>query len=326
MEPSDNPWLEVSKTYRVHQETLEYTALCRSMGARPPSQTSLKDARASALTFNVTANGVHAYDGTETEFIIPASDDIDGVPVTVYTPNTLPEVPAILVYFHGGSLVFGSRKTHENAVKMISEKSGAIIVSVEYRLLPCPEDPLAPFNDSIAVTRWIKQFKEAIGGAADSKVGVGGDSAGGQIACCVVNDVIGLDFQILVYPVTDFACSLPSFQEFRKIPAFNTDDLEWRLALTNKPILNAAEDPRVNPSARKNLELTPPTLIILAELDPVRDSGLEYDRKLRSAGVEVDLELVHAVPHGFFSLPGIFKTKTTEAYGHVVKFIQKFQR
>ncbi|CAL1534332.1 unnamed protein product [Lymnaea stagnalis] len=319
-----NPWLEVSKTYHVHQETLAYTQACLAMGSRPISELSIKEARAHALKFNITFNGSVPFDGEETEFTIPSPSNEEGVPVTIYAPNSRPDVPAILVYFHGGSLIMGSRKTHENSLKRISEQSGAIIVSVEYRLLPCEEDPLAPFNDAVAVTEWIMKFREAVGGARDSKIGVGGDSAGGQITCSVINDIHDLDFQVLIYPVTDFSCSLPSFQEFRKIPAFNTDALEWRFTITNPPIPDAGSNPRVNPSARLNLELSPPTLIVCAQLDPVRDACLEFANKLRSAGVEVKEVMIDAVPHGFFSVPGIFKTKAAEAFKHVSEFLQMF--
>ncbi|KAH9524272.1 hypothetical protein Btru_054000 [Bulinus truncatus] len=321
----EDMWSEVAKSYNVHEETLRYTKACHDLGCRSLSETPLGESRDHAVYFNQTVNGFVPFDGSEWDLAVPTSNNEAGVPVTVYAPASAAPSPPVWIYFHGGALLVGSRKTHEHSLKMLSGLSGAVVVNVEYRLLPCPDEPMAPFNDALAVTEWVLKNKQAVGGSPESKVGVGGDSGGGQIACIVAGCVRGLDYQMLVYPVTDFACDLPSFQEFRTIPAYNTVAFQWRLGVTNDPIPDSANDPRINPSAQKNLAAAPPALVISAQLDPLRDTCRAYAQRLASAGVTVHDVLIDAVPHGFFALPGIFKTKCGEALEHIVQFLRLFK-
>lgn len=322
-----DPWLEASKKYHIHIETINYTSRCQDIEASADTALTLQGMRTQMVTFSREVNGHYDFQGSEREFVIPTLRADNGVPVTVYTPESVRAAPAVLVYFHGGSLLMGSRETHENCLKYISEQSGAIIVNVEYRLLPCPEDPLAPFHDAVDVTDWVMKNKEAIGGCSDSSVGVGGDSAGGQVACSVSEDIHGLAFQILIYPtVTDLSSHFESLDEFSDIPIFNTKFLAWRLSITNAPVPDASSNTRLNALARTDFDSSPRSLIIIAQLDPLRDCIYFYGQKLKDAGVEVREELIEAVPHGFFSFPGIFKTKAKEAFAHIIDFMKTFQQ
>ncbi|GFR76207.1 carboxylesterase NlhH-like [Elysia marginata] len=230
-----------------------------------------------------------------------------------------------MVYLHGGGLIRGSRVTYDRTVKSMAEHSGVVVVSVEYRLLPCPEEPMAPFEDALAATRWVMKHRDALGGAG-SKVGIGGDSAGGQLVLGVTHDIqSGLDFMMLVYPTADFNLGLPSCEEFHNIPGLSTAGLRWRFGITNKPIPDAENNPRLNAAVRQDLGSLPPAVILLAQLDPLRDAGTNLAEKLKSAGVLVRLHTLEGVPHGFFSMPGVYTTTTCQAYAHISDFLKKFQ-
>lgn len=320
-----DPWAPFAEKYTIHEEAREYTRLAAASGIKPYSEVDVETARQMVITRAAVMAGEVDFDGEETEIIVPSPHVPEGIPVSVYKPSSCPSVPAIWVYFHGGGLVLCNRKTHETVAKILARDSGAIIVSVEFRLLPNPSAPYAPFDDGEVVTRWVLENKEAVGGKPTSKVGVGGDSAGGQIAVGITNDVTDLDFQILIYPFTDTSMSNDTFREFRMIPGLGEDSLKFFFENALYPMPDYLTNPRVNGMARTNTELSPPALIILAELDPLRGCGLDYAEKLRAAGVKVQCEIIKGVPHAFFSLTKVFKTKSVEAHGHVVKFLQQFQ-
>ncbi|KAH9502900.1 hypothetical protein Btru_074749 [Bulinus truncatus] len=263
--------------------------------------------------------------GDKQEIIIPSPYTSEGIPVSIYRPNSIPEVPVIWIYYHGGGLVLCSRETHEEALKVIASRSGIIIVNVEYRLLPNPQSPLAPFDDVVVAAKWVLENKEAVGGKRNSKVGVGGDSAGGQLAASVTNEVQGLDFQILIYPLTDTDSSNPTFEEFKNVPGLNQDAVRWFFQNSLFQIPDYKTNPRINVMARTNTKLSPPALILLAELDPLRGCGLDYAEKLKAAGVDVQCKVVEGVPHAFFTLMGVFPKKTDEAYTEIVNFLKKYQ-
>ncbi|XP_013418537.1 uncharacterized protein LOC106179456 [Lingula anatina] len=110
-------------------------------------------------------------------------------------PKPCPPDVAIVVFFHGGGWVICSRKTHDPALKLLTDTVGCIFVSVEYRLAPEHKFPAALEDAEVAV-RWCMENKEKIGGSVSSKIGVCGDSAGGHLAASAAHDVPGVSFQV----------------------------------------------------------------------------------------------------------------------------------
>ncbi|CAL1542777.1 unnamed protein product [Lymnaea stagnalis] len=318
-------WAQIAKKYTVHEETYLLTRNMLASGFKPYNELGLEKARQQVNERIKMQTPVTDYSGDEWEVIVPSPYSKDGIPVTVFKPSSAPEVPAIFVYFHGGGLLVGNRKLCEGGLKIFARDSGAIVLNVEFRLLPDPIFPLAPFDDGVIVTNWVLQNKEAVGGHPHSKVGVGGDSGGGSLAASVTNDVRGLDFQVLVYPMTDTTLSSPTIQEFAECPIMRAAELKWFLDTMMAHIPDYNSNPRVNLMARTNTGDSPPALMILSELDPLKGCGLDYADKLRAAGVSVECEIIKGVPHVFFMLRDVFKTKSAEAYAHVVKYLKKFQ-
>ncbi|BFZ18813.1 hypothetical protein BsWGS_21852 [Bradybaena similaris] len=320
-----DPWAPFEGKYKIHEESREFGRLLLASGAKPFSELGVKTTRELVISLFTALAGEVEFDGEDTEILVPSPYTSEGIPVSVYTPASRPEVPAILIYFHGGGLVVCNRKTHETTAKIIARDSGAIVLNVEYRLLPNPDALYAPFEDTEVVTRWVLKNKEVVGGKANSKVGVGGDSAGGQLAAGVTNEIQGLDFQILVYPLADTSLSQDSVKEFKEVVLLNEATMQFFLDNAYNHIPDVLTNPRVNNMARTNTASSPPALIILAELDPLRGCGIEYAEKLRAAGVKVQLEIMKGVPHGFFNLINPFKTTTAQAYGYIVQFLKQFQ-
>ncbi|KAK6968098.1 carboxylesterase NlhH [Biomphalaria glabrata] len=320
-----DPWAEIAQTHTVHQESHDFVEKLNAMGAKRMADLTPDGAKKQFEELALKLSGEIEFDGEVFEVNIPSPNSPEGIPATIYKPSSRPETPAIFLYFHGGALVFFSRRSHETCLKTIARDSGAIVVSVEYRLLGEEVDPLAPFDDVVQAAKWLLENKEAVGGRPESKVGVGGDSSGGQLAICVTNDVPGFDFQVLVYPNCDLSYEHASIQEFANAPCLGEKDIEWACKYSLDLIPGCITDPRTNSMARTNTEQSPPALVLLAEIDPIRDCGMAYAEKLRAAGVSVRIIVIEGVPHIFFTFPGIFKSKCEEAYGHVVQFIKEYQ-
>ncbi len=246
---------------------------------------------------------------------IPGPDNND-IPIRVYWPmgcdpdqDVLPGV----VFFHGGGWVIGSIDTHDGQVRKLCNGSGAVFVSVDYRL--APEDPFpAGAEDCYAAAVWVAQNGGQFG-IDTTKLAVAGDSAGGNLAAVVsqmARDRHGPEFlfQLLVYPVCDMETARwPSMQENKDGPFLTTEIMEWFHAhylADNEPT-----EPYISPIRASDLSNLPSALVITAEYDPLRDEGEAYGQALQDAGVEVEIMRVDGMFHGFFGF-GEFIDKAKE--------------
>ncbi|KAK7103847.1 uncharacterized protein [Littorina saxatilis] len=320
-------WGEAGKRYEIHEETLSCFTKLDELGTKPFEDGSLtpEEVRAQFLRVSEVIGGLPDFEGSERQFIVPSqSGNEEGVPVSVYKPKDLSSVPAIWIYFHGGGLVICSRNTHSTMLKILARRARCIVVNVDYRLAPEHKAPAA-FDDCRDVSRWVLRNKVLLGGHADSSVGVGGDSCGGHLAASITHDVTDLTFQILVYPLTDLTLSSKSAKEFEDTPGFNNAKMKWFMGhfLANE---GQKTDPVVSPYHRPSFTGLPPALCILAQLDPLRDDGLAYSKKLKDAGVPTDVLVVKGAPHMFYQMPAHFQQLNKEAFKKTVDFIQQFQQ
>jgi len=299
----------------------------RSLVALPPQTfdetLSVATARATeSACRNIWATEI-GFDGKREEYFIPTPEVTEGIPVYVYVPSDLEASPPIVVYFHGGGFVLGDRLAAETTCKTLATEARCIYVNVEYRLAPEHKFP-AGLDDSCLVTKWVLENRVKIGGDASSKVGVSGDSSGGQIAASVAHEVPGLSFQILIYPRVgapgDY--SLPSYQEFIGGPVISSEMILWfqdKLGEISGDLL-----PRFSNLLRDKFEHLPPCLFIVAEIDSLRDDSYEYARKLTAAGVHSELVLVKGAIHAFYTKPTFFPQLSGEAYKSTGEFIRKW--
>ncbi len=229
------------------------------------------------------------------------------IPVRVYLPRSGGSLP-VLVYFHGGGWVAGDVDAYDATCRALTNAAGCAVVSVDYRLAPEHKFPAAA-EDCYAAVQWVAAHAGEFGGDA-TRLAVGGDSAGGNLAAVVAHmarDQGGpaIAFQLLVYPVTDHNFSTPSYQENADGYLLTKDAMVW---FWNHYLRDSADggSPIASPLRSTNLAKLPPALVITAEFDPLRDEGEAYAKRLESAGVPTTLKRYDGMIHGFFGLGGVF--------------------
>ena len=232
----------------------------------------------------------------------PAGD----IPVRVYVPTADPGPRPVLVYFHGGGWVIGDLETHDGTVRALAAASGVTVVSVDYRL--APEHPFpAAVDDCLAAVRWVADPGNATALDIDpGRVAVGGDSAGGNLAAVVAqqlrDDGPAVRFQLLVYPVTDVRLSHPSIDQNADGYLLTRADMLWFRGHYVGD--HGWTDPLVSPllATDEAVRGVAPALVITAEYDPLRDEGEAYAERLRAAGVAATATRYEGMIHGFFSM------------------------
>jgi acetyl esterase len=186
----------------------------------------------------------------------------------------------------------------------MAKKTNSIIVSVNYQKAPEHKFPI-PFDDCYAGLEWTVANAERLGINLD-KLGVGGDSAGGNLASAVAlaardRGKIKLAYQWLIYP-----CNGPEFVDSPNVPNAEGYGLTQRgMKWLWEMYLNGEEDrsnPYAVPHAAKSLVGLPPTIIITAEFDVLKADGLAYAEKLKTAGNDVVYKDCPGMIHGFFNL------------------------
>jgi acetyl esterase len=229
------------------------------------------------------------------------------IPARIYTPKTPRQTGGLapcLVFFHGGGWVIGDLDSHDVVCRKLADEGALLVISVDYRLAPEHKFPAA-VDDAIAATQWIANHSRQLGGDA-SRLMVGGDSAGGNLAAVVAiaaRDGNGpaIAGQVLIYPATEAARIHPSHRE-----------PETSVLLTHsvtryfyESYLNSAADVhdwRASPARASTLVGLPPAYVLTAGADPLRDEGDEYARRLEAAGVAVTWRHFAGQFHGFFTM------------------------
>ncbi|NMI00963.1 alpha/beta hydrolase [Pseudonocardia acidicola] len=222
------------------------------------------------------------------------------IPVRIYTPEGSGGKP-VIVYFHGGGWVIGELDTVDRPVRGIANRTGAVIVSVDYRLAPEHRYPAA-FDDSYAATVWVAEHAAELGGDP-ARIAVAGDSAGGNLAAAVAlaaRDRGGpnLVAQLLIYPVTDFAFSTRSYEENGEGYLLQRGSMTWFWA-HYLGAQDLGKDPYACPARADDLVGLPPAFVATAEFDPLRDEGEAYAERLRESGVDVTAKRYDGMVHGF---------------------------
>ena len=228
------------------------------------------------------------------------------IPVRIYSPSGRGPFP-VLVYFHGGGWVIGNIETHDAPCRALTNAANSIVVSVDYRLAPEHRFPAA-VEDCDAATRWVAEHAAEIGGDA-RQIGVGGDSAGGNLAAAVAlaaRDRGGprLLFQLLVYPVTDHRFDTASYRDNADGYFLTRDAMLWFWGHYLSSDADGA-NPLASPLRAKDLHGLPPAFVMTAEYDPLRDEAETYASRLREAGVAVTTKRYDGAIHGFFSMGNV---------------------
>ncbi|OAF05401.1 acetylhydrolase [Bradyrhizobium centrolobii] len=228
----------------------------------------------------------------------------------VYRIGTGP-APTV-VFFHGGGWVAGDLETHDRQARWLAIETGAVVVSVDYRRPPETRFP-GPFEDAFAAVRDVFNRAAEFGGDA-KRLGVAGDSAGGNLAATTAiacrDAGIKLAAQLLVYPVTDVVGGYADARENAPFPSRTENAegyflsravMEWFCGHYLADPGHAA-DWRVSPLRAASLAGVAPAIVTTAWFDPLRDEGAAYARALEAAGVRVKHHEGAGLIHGYFGL------------------------
>lgn len=233
------------------------------------------------------------------------------IPARLYDRmGTGPAPRPMLVYYHGGGWVIGDLDTHDGLCRFLAAATGALVLSVDYRL--APEHPFpAPVDDALAAFEWAAQNAAALG-ADPARVAVGGDSAGGNLATVVTRlarEAGGPQpaMQLLLYPATDDVEPWPSRRTFAAGFLLTAADMDWfRDHYLPDPALSA--HPNASPFRAEDLSGLAPAYIATAGFDPLRDEAEAYAKKMREAGVAVALRRHPGLTHGFGQMTAVSRT------------------
>lgn len=227
--------------------------------------------------------------------------------------------PGSVLYFHGGGWVGGSIEMSDALCRELAIASECDVFSVDYRL--APENPFpAAVEDADAALQWMLERT-----APEGRVVLVGDSAGGNLAAVAARHArdrgasARIALQVLVYPIIDQGMETGSYREHVSGLVLNAPDMRWFWDLY-APDPKARLSPDASPLRAEDLSGLPPAFVLVTELDPLRDEGLAYARRLIEAGVEVTVDDYEGMIHGFFPMVGLLAaaSRAVETVGAVI--------
>jgi acetyl esterase len=230
------------------------------------------------------------------------------ITVRAYQPEENGPIPTF-VYLHGGCFISGNLETHDSICRFIAHQAGCTVLAVDYRLAPEHKFPAAVY-DAYTVTEWIDAHGTEIG-VDPSRLAVGGDSAGGNLAAAVtlLSQRKGRPHfrcQVLIYPMLDATCSLPSHQKYASGYGPGSGDMR-RGYEAYLPGSTDPKHPLASPLWAGTMGGLPPAFIQTAEYDSLRDEGEQYAEQLREQGVAVEHVRYEGAIHGIIQMAGVWE-------------------
>ena len=285
-----------------------------AQGAKPIYELSYEEAR--KVLEEAQAGHVAALPADVEDKVLPVGPT-GQVSVRIYRPKGAKAPLPVVMYFHGGGWVLGSKHTHDRLLRDLVTGTHAAFVFVNYTPSPEAQFPV-PIEQDYAATKYIAEHGKDFG-FDTSRLAVAGDSVGGNMVAVVTqlaNERKGpaIRYQVLFYPVTDASLTQESYEEFANGPWLTRAAMEWfwdayapnkedRRKVTASPL-------SATPERLKGL---PPALVIVDENDVLRDEGEAYARKLMQAGVEVTAVRFLATHHDFVMLNALTGTPASKA-------------
>ena len=215
----------------------------------------------------------------------------------------------IVMYFHGGGWILGSKDTHDRLIREIADGARAAVVFVNYTPSPEARYP-ASIEEADAATRHVAEYGASMG-LDPARLAVAGDSVGGNMAAAVTllakqRGAPSIGRQLLLYPVTDAGFDTGSYRQFADGPWLTRDAMKW-FWNAYAPDPATRNEPTASPlrATVEELRGLPPALLVTAENDVLRDEGEEYAHKLTRAGVLVTAARYLGTVHDFLLLNAI---------------------
>jgi acetyl esterase len=225
----------------------------------------------------------------------------------------IPPGPGIL-FFHGGGFVLGDLDSHDMLCRRLADGSRCRVLAIDYRLAPEHRFPSA-HSDALAAWAWIQERGASAAGIDPGRVAVAGDSAGGNLAAFLAQEMVRLAgpkpaFQLLLYPLLQFADIRTKKMSVQESGFFISANLFEFFRGHYLPDPGAFMDVRISPlfAPVEALKGLPPAHIIVCGWDPLHDEGLAYAAKLRSLGIAVTDREYSSMLHGFLNLTPLSST------------------
>lgn len=244
--------------------------------------------------------------------------------IRIYRPTGAAILPA-MVYFHGGGWVFNFLDIYDAELSALANASGSAIIAVNYQ--KAPEHPYpVPFDDCFASYLWVCKNADTLGIDA-LKIGIGGESAGGNLAAAVAlktRDISGPNpaYQLLINPCVGKDFETASYTEYAQGYGLTRERMIWfwdQYLQGN----DHDNDPYACPATAKDYSNLAPAIIITAGCDPLKDDGIKYEKLLRKSGVQTYYMEYEGMIHGFANL-GTITSKAHEAIAECALKIKTF--
>ncbi len=250
-----------------------------------------------------------------TEDINIPIEDNKVLPARIVRPHGSRKVLPVIFYIHGGGWVMGDENTHDRLIRQLAVGAEAAVVFPLYTPSPEARYPQA-IRELFSALQYISKESEGLN-FQSGKIAVAGDSVGGNMATVMAlmakeNNGPKIIFQLLFYPVTDAAMNTHSYEEYAEGPWLTSKAMEW-FWNAYEPDMEKRKEITASPlqAEIEHLEGLPPTMIITAENDVLRDEGEAYARKLIKAGVDVSSVRVNNTIHDFVMLNALSQSKPT---------------
>jgi acetyl esterase len=238
------------------------------------------------------------------DFTIPGPGG--SLPLRGYRPigSTLASRLPALVFYHGGGFTIGDLESHDVLCRELCNQSGCAVYAVDYRMGPEHKFPAA-VDDCWAATRWVVEHAATLN-IDPARVAVGGDSAGGNLAAVVAllardAKFTAIKFQLLIYPATDLAATLPSHQTNGVGYLLTNRVMNWFMSQYIGDAKNY-QDWRASPLLAPSLKGVAPALVMTAGFDPLVDEGKAYADRLTREGVKTEYICYEGQVHGFITM------------------------
>ena len=279
-------------------------------GGEPIYKLSPADAR--KVLESIQAQPVRKIDAKIEDMIIPVGPTKE-IPIRIVRPaNYAGGALPVVMYFHGGGWILGSKNTHDRLIREIANGANVALVFVSYTPSPEAKYPV-PIEQAYAATKYIAEYGKKLN-LDTSRLAVAGDSVGGNMATVVTmlakqRGGPRIAYQVLFYPVTDANFETLSYREFAKGPWLTKAAMQWFWD-AYAPDLASRKNPTASPLQASLDELNglPPALIIIDENDVLRDEGEAYADKLMQSGVNVTAVRYLGAIHDFVMLNPISDT------------------
>ena len=244
---------------------------------------------------------------------LTASGPHGAIPLRLYRPDGLANPAPVLVYYHGGGWVIGDLDTHDSLCRDLADAGRCVVVAVDYRMGPEHRFPAA-VDDVLAATRWLQANADALQ-LDPTRLAVGGDSAGGNLAAVVAlawrdaGQAPPLRLQLLIYPATDMRALAPSHTHNGQGYLLTSDTIAYfRGHYLDEHQLG---DWRASPLLHADLAGLAPALVLTAGFDPLRDEGRQYADALSAAGTPAQYVCFERQIHGFITMGRVIDEANT---------------